>query len=104
MPLLLPMNTPLLCGHGGKATPALPNPRISLLGAAAIPQSSPVVIAGCPQAPPAGPPCVAGNWIMGSVRLKSLGQPLVLQNSPSTTQPTPVPMNVIPIYTRAQAT
>ena len=112
---LLTVSCQIQCGHGGKATPTLINPRVRLSGQPAIMGASPLVIAGCPNVvpaaiptpagpvpgPPALAPCVTANFIpaTGTVRVKSMGMPLACQSSATPPAviagPIPVPPAVI---------
>ncbi|MCB9797296.1 MAG: hypothetical protein H6741_31795 [Alphaproteobacteria bacterium] len=93
---LVNMSSVVLCSHGGKATPVVPNPRVLISGAPSVTISSPFVIAGCALPPPpvANGPCVTGQIIMGTKRVLSNGQPLVAQLGVSTCAPTGTPMIV----------
>lgn len=94
---LLNMNSVVLCAHGGKANPTVPNPRVKVMGAPIINQPMPFVIAGCtfPPPPAANGPCVTANWIIGSVRVKSNGMPVLLQDSQAICTPTGTPLNIV---------
>ncbi len=96
MPLLLNMNAVAICGHGGKAqwTPA---PRVKAGGANAVLGLPPVLpIAGCANPPPpanTGPGVTAIVVSGQTMRIKSMGMPLLLQSlatSPAVTCATPV--------------
>ena len=67
------------CAHGGKAQPTAPAPRVRLGGKAAIALSPPWTVSGCSLPPQAGGPCATATWTAGTVRVKSMGQPLVMQ-------------------------
>jgi len=62
-------------GQGGQATATAPNPRVLLSGQPSVLLSAPWVVAGCPLVPPPLPPCVTGQWILGTLRVISNGQP-----------------------------
>lgn len=77
---LLHQGATVICVHGGQATPPVPNPRVLVGGQPTALLSVPWVVAGCPGVPPAAvPPCVLGQWLTGTVRVTSGGQPLVVQ-------------------------
>src|SRR5215216_677012 len=86
----------VLCAHGGQAQPTVPSPRVLVSGQPVTLITAPYVIAGCPFAVPVGPlPCVTGQWLVGSVRVLSMGQPLVLQTSASICIPNGTPMMIL---------
>jgi hypothetical protein len=91
---LVQVGAQILCSHGGQATPTVPNPRVMLSGMPSVLITSPCVIAGCafPPPPTANGPCVTGQWLSGTTRVLSLGQPLVVQTSTSVCAPTGTPM------------
>ena len=87
------------CAHAGKATPA-PSPRLVVNGAPAITVATIYSIVGCqfPTMTSGAPPCVAGNFMVGSPRELSNGSPLIVSSNTSTSQPSQVPMiNTTPI-------
>ena len=75
---LLDETSAVMCVHGGQAELVVSNPAVTLDGSPSALLPSPWVIAGCPGVPPV-PPCVTGQWIVGTVRVTSFGQPLVIQ-------------------------
>lgn len=91
------------CGHAGQAQPTTPNPRLKMSGQAAVSLSAPWSIAGCPLPPNAGGPCATAQWTSGTVRVKSMSQPLVVQGGSATCVPTGVPLNVVVCQLRVKA-
>lgn len=93
---LVQQGATVICAHGGQAQPMTPNPRVKLSGQPTALQTVPYTIAGCsnPPPPPNVGPCVTANWISGSMRIKSIGQPLVLQDSIASCIPTGTPLTV----------
>lgn len=103
------------CTHMGKGN-MIPNPRVKLSGQPIPMFAPPVTIAGCPFMMPVPPPvpsphpCIAGNWLppSGTLRVKSMGQPLVCASTQgmimATTPPAPPnPLKVtMPGQTRVQ--
>ncbi|MEQ4208813.1 hypothetical protein ABN028_20505 [Actinopolymorpha sp. B17G11] len=85
----------VLCAHGGQAQPTVPHPRVKFGGAAAVGLATPWTVAGCSLPPAAGGPCTAAMWAVGSTRVMSMGQPLVIQGGTATCVPTGVPLNVV---------
>lgn len=102
---LVQVGAQVSCSHGGQATPAVPNPRVLLSGAPSVLVTSPCVIVGCtlPPPPAANGPCVTGQWLSGTTRVLSNGQPLVVQSSQSTCAPTATPMLVLVPQPRVSA-
>lgn len=91
---LLTVGSVVLCAHGGKAQATAPNPRVKVMGQPILPQPTPWVVAGCafPPPPAANGPCVVANWIIGSVRVKSMGMPVLLQDNQALCVPTGTPL------------
>ena len=86
----------VMCAHGGQAQPLVPNPRVKVSGQVTVLQSSPYAIAGCtnPVPPTNVGPCVTANWVTAAIRVKSMGQPVLLQDSRSICVPTGTPLTV----------
>lgn len=84
----------VLCAHGGQAQPAVPNPRVLVSGQPTVLITSPYLVAGCPLPPPtaANGPCISAQWLSGSTRVLSNGQPLVVLSSQSICMPTGTPL------------
>ncbi len=104
---LLTMTCVVTCAHGGQAKPAAPNPRVKIMGTPVPMSSPPFVIAGCAMAvpPPAGPgptPCISATFLPPTMtlRVKSMGQPLLCQSSmtgPCTNVPPAPPLPLLPV-------
>src|SRR5215831_8436110 len=90
----------VMCLHGGQATPPAPNPRVLVMGMLAATIAAPWVVAGCPGVPPAVPPCVTGQWVTGTLRVTSMGQPLVVQSGVAVTAPGGVTLMPVSMQTR----
>lgn len=99
---LLHLGATVTCAHGGQAQPTAPNPRVLVSGQPVVTMASPYVVAGCSMPPPAGGngPCVTGQFIAGATRVTVLGQPVLLQDSPSVCTPTATPMMPVVVQTR----
>lgn len=99
---LLHLGATVTCAHGGQAQPTAPNPRVLVSGQPVVTMASPYVIAGCSMPPPTGGngPCVTGQFIAGATRVTVLGQPVLLQDSPSVCTPTATPMMLVVVQTR----
>ena len=95
--MLVQVGATVMCAHGGTATPTTPNPRVTLGGAPSVLVTSVYSIAGCafPPPPTANGPCVTGQWLTGTTRVLSTGQPLLCQSSTSICAPTGTPMMIV---------
>ena len=100
---LVEQSATVMCSHGGKAMPTTPNPRVTLGGPAAVSLPAPWTVAGCPLPPASGGPCVTAMWTAGTVRVRSMGQPLVISAGTATCAPTGVPLQVTATQVRVQA-
>ncbi len=92
----------VLCTHGGKATPIPPLGRVLAQGIGVVTIAHSYVIAGCGfPAMTSGvqPPCVIGKVVNGTVRVTSMGLPLVLLPDSAATSkglPNPTPLIFAP--------
>jgi hypothetical protein len=94
-----------MCSHGGQATPTAPSPRVLVSGMPIATIAAPYVVAGCPFVPPGGNgPCVTAQWVVGAVRVTSLGQPVVIMTGVATCVPTGTPLIPVTAQTRVIAT
>jgi hypothetical protein len=82
--------------------PTAPNPAVTVEGMPTCVLSSPWVVAGCPLVPPPLPPCVTAQWVMGTTRVTSNGQPLLVQSGQAICIPTGTPL--IPVVTQTRVT
>src|SRR5215472_7434839 len=102
---ILHIGATVLCSHGGQAVPTTPSPVVLVSGMPAATIAAPYAVAGCAFVPPAGNgPCVTGQWVVGSVRVLSQGQPLAIVGGVSVCVPTGTPMLPVAVQTRALAT
>lgn len=92
----------MLCAHGGQAMAAAPNPSVTLGGMPSCLLPDPWTIAGCPGIPPLIPPCITAQWVMGTVRVTSFGQPLLLQTGAAVCVPNGTPL--LPVVTQMRVT
>lgn len=99
---LIQQGATVMCAHGGQAMPTVPSPAVLLEGMPASTLSAPWVLAGCPGVPPPIPPCVTAQWMVGTVRVTSFGQPLVINTGVALTAPGAVPL--LPIVTQVRVT
>jgi hypothetical protein len=65
---------------------------------------APYTVAGCPFVPPANGPCVTAQWVVGAVRVTSLGQPVVIMTGVAICVPTGTPLVPVTAQTRVLAT
>lgn len=102
---LLHVGAQVLCSHAGQATPTVPNPRVTVSGQPTVLQTSPYMVAGCTLPPPAAAngPCVTAQWISGTTRVTSNGQPLLVQSSQAICAPTGTPLLIVATQTRVSA-
>jgi hypothetical protein len=103
---LLHVGATVTCSHGGQAQPTVPNPRVTVMGQPTVAMTSPYVVAGCtfPPPPAANGPCVTAQFLTGSVRVTSMGQPLLLLSSQALCAPTGTPLLVAVTQTRVVGT
>ncbi len=101
---LLHLGATVTCVHGGTATPTVPNPRVTVSGQPTVALSSPYVVAGCTLPPNAGGPCVTAQYVTGSTRVTSNGQPLLLIDSQAVCAPTGTPVLNLAAQTRVTGT
>ncbi len=99
---LIQQGATVLCLHGGQATPTAPNLRVTLSGQPSTLISAPWIIAGCPGIPTAVPPCVTAQWVTGSTRVTSNGQPLVILSGQAICTPPGTPL--LPLVTQTRVT
>jgi hypothetical protein len=103
---LLHVGATVTCSHGGQAQPTTPNPRVTVMGAPTVTLAAPYVVAGCTFPPPTAGngPCISAQFLTGSVRVTSLGQPLLLLSSTSICAPTGTPLLITVTQTRVVGT
>jgi hypothetical protein len=100
---LIQQGATVLCAHGGQAVAAVPNPRVTASGAPTSVISGQWTIAGCPGIPPSGiPPCVTAQWVTGTTRVTSTGQPIVIVSGEATCAPNGTPL--LPVVTQPRVT
>lgn len=82
---------------------AVPNLRVTVSGAATSVITGQWTIAGCPGVPPSGiPPCATAQWLAGTTRVTSNGQPLVIVSGQATCAPNGTPL--LPTVTQIRVT
>jgi hypothetical protein len=84
------------CAHQGMAQPTAPNPRVRVMGQPVVCQPFPYTVAGCtfPPPPAGNGPCVTAQWILGALRVKVMGMPVLLADSKAICTPTGTPLTV----------
>lgn len=102
---LVHVGAQVLCAHAGQATPTAPNPRVTVSGQPTVLITAPYMVAGCTLPPPtaANGPCLSAQWLAGSTRVTSNGQPLVVQSSQAVCAPTGTPLMILLTQTRVSA-
>jgi len=102
---LVHVGATVMCAHGGQAQPTVPNPRVTVMGMPTVTITAPYVVAGCafPPPPAGNGPCVTAQWLVGSTRVLSNGQPLVVLSSQAICAPTGTPLLIVMTQTRATA-
>jgi hypothetical protein len=100
---LVHVGAQVLCSHAGQAQPTAPNPRVLVSGQPTVLITAPYVVAGCalPPPPAANGPCVTAQWLVGSTRVLSNGQPLVVLSSQAICVPSGTPLLIVATQTRA---
>ena len=102
---LLHVGAQVLCSHAGQASPTAQNPRVTVNGQPTVLITSPYVIAGCTLPPPtaANGPCVTAQWLTGTTRVTSNGQPLLVQSSQAVCTPTGTSLLIVATQPRVSA-
>lgn len=102
---LVHLGAQVMCAHGGQATPTAPNPRVTVSGQPTVTIAAPYVVVGCafPPPPNGNGPCITANWLMGTTRVLSNGQPLVCQSSQAICAPTGTPLIIAVTQPRVTA-
>ena len=102
---LLHVGAQVLCAHAGQATPTAPNPRVTVGGQPTVLLSASYVVVDCSFPPPstANGPCVTAQWLTGTTRVFSNGQPLLVQSSQAVCAPTGTPLIIAATQTRVSA-
>jgi hypothetical protein len=102
---LLHLGATVLCSHAGQAQPTVPNPRVMVSTMPTVLLPTQYVVAGCAMPPPpaGNGPCVTAQFMVGSTRVLSNGQPLLLFDSMATCVPTGTPTITASSQTRVLA-
>jgi hypothetical protein len=76
---------------------------VLLSGQPALTLGPPLVVAAAPSPPPRPQPCVMANFTTASVRVQSMGMPLLLADSVGLTVPNAAPILVAAVQPRVVA-
>jgi len=101
---LIQVGATVMCSHGGQAMSTSSNPIVLVSGQPTALLSGPWVVAGCPLVPPPLPPCVSAQWVTGTTRVTSNGQPLVVSTGQAVSIPNGTPLLPVVMQTRVTAT
>lgn len=104
--MLLHVGATVVCAHGGQAQPGSPSPRVLVSGQPVTTGAAPYVVAGCTMPPPnaGNGPCVSAQWTTMAVRVKTLGQPVLLLDSQAICAPTGTPLSIVQTQPRVTGT
>ena len=101
---LLHQGATVLCLHAGQAQATVPNPRVKVSSQMTVQQPNPWTVAGCPFVSGTTPmPCVTAQWVTGATRVRSGGQPLLLQDSAAVCTPNGTGVNIPVTQVRVKA-
>lgn len=90
------------CAHAGQALPVTPDPRVRVAGQPVVTLASTYTVVGCPFVPPAPGPCVSARWIIGALRVRASGVPVLLRDSQAVCAPTGTPLTVLVTQVRVK--
>jgi uncharacterized Zn-binding protein involved in type VI secretion len=102
---ILHLGASVLCSHGGQAQPTVVSPRVTVSGQPIVTQPNPYTVVGCafPPPPNGNGPCVTAQWVTASVRVTSMGMPVLLLDSQAVCLPTGTPLIIGATQTRVNA-
>ena len=100
---LLHAGATILCAHGGQVQATVPNPRVRVAGQPVVNQPTPHLVAGCPfNVGVTLMPCVTAQWVTAATRIRSLGMPVLLQDSQAVCAPNGTPVTITVTQTRVR--
>jgi hypothetical protein len=100
---LLHVGATVGCAHKpGLAQPSAPSARVKVGGQPIVVQTTQYIIAGCALTGTPNPPCATAQWTTGATRVKSLGIPVLLQDSQSLCAPTGTPLSCTLVQARVK--
>jgi hypothetical protein len=101
--MLLNFGSMVQCAHGGRAQPTAIMPRVRIMNQPAVVQTAPYAVSGCPFVAGTSPlPCLFGQWTTAALRVRIMGNPVLLQDSQATTVPNGVPLTVLQTQMRVK--
>ncbi len=100
---LVEQGATVMCAHGGQAIPTVPNPSVTVSGTPTALITDPWQVAGCPGVPSSVPPCATAQWVTGTARVTSNGQPLVIDAGEAICAPAGTPLLPVATQTRVAA-
>ena len=103
---ILHMGATVTCLHAGQATPTVTDLRVKVGGQPVVTQPGPWMIAGCtfPPPPAANGPCITATFVMGAMRVKASGVPVLLQDAQAVCAPTGTGVMITVTQSRVKAT
>jgi hypothetical protein len=101
---LLHVGATAQCSHVGSASPMTPNARVLVSSQPTVTLPTLYTVAGCPNPPVSGGPCLTAQFTTSAVRLLSNGVPLLLFDSLAMCAPTGVPLQIVSTQTRVTGT
>lgn len=101
---LLHKGASVTCTHGGQSMPTVSIPRVKVSGQEVVVQPPPYTVAACPFVTPGGTaqPCVTASWTTAAVRVKAMGQAVLLQDSQATCTPNGTPLLITATQVRVK--
>jgi uncharacterized Zn-binding protein involved in type VI secretion len=100
---LLHANATILCAHGGQVQATMPSPRVRVAGQPIVTMAAPHMVAGCPFNVAGAPvPCVTAQWVVGATRVRSMGMPVLLQDSQAVCAPNGTPVSIVVTQVRVR--
>ena len=92
---LLRSGDTVLCTHGGQAKSTMPSLRVRVAGQPIVTMSAPHSVTACPFNVSSSPmPCVLAQWSSGASRVRSLGAPVLLEDSQAVCAPNGTPVTI----------
>jgi hypothetical protein len=101
---ILHLGASVLCSHAGQALPMSPFARVLVSAQPVVTLASPYAIAGCALTGTPTPPCLSGQFVMGTARVLAGGAPVATLTSQSVCIPTGTPMLPVVAQMRVLAT
>ena len=101
---VLHVGASVMCMHGGQAQPTAPFPRVLVSGQPVVTMATPYVVAGCALTSVPSPPCVSAQWVLGAIRVKAGGVPLVIATGTAVCVPTGTGLMPVAFQTLVLAT